>query len=147
MLTLKEKLERHIIHGAESDDCWGWSGSLSHGYGRIMRGGRGSAFVTAPRASYEVFVGPVPTELEVCHTCDNRACCNPRHLFLATHRENMIDMAKKLRSPRRRLDLSQVHDIRARYASGSTQTEVGRDFGISRVQVKNIVTRRQWAFA
>jgi hypothetical protein len=31
----------------------------------------------------------------VLHTCDNRPCCNPAHLWLGTQRENLLDMIAK----------------------------------------------------
>lgn len=67
--------------------CWEWTGGRDgNGYGRIRVGGRQQG---AHRISYELFVGPVPTGLELDHLCRLRHCVNPGHLEPVTHAENM----------------------------------------------------------
>lgn len=76
--------------------CWNWTRYVDPcGYGRF--GKTGTNEVLAHRYAYLVFKGPLGDQ-HVCHTCDNPKCCNPDHLFLGTHQDNMRDRADKGRS-------------------------------------------------
>ena len=99
--------------------------------------------------SYELINGT--TEDCVLHTCDNRLCVNPKHLFSGTHTVNMRDRDQKGRQAKgERINLAvltetQVLEIRAKYMiCGYSQSMLARDYQVSKGAIAAIVTRRTW---
>lgn len=103
----------------------------SRGYGRASIRGYSQ---WAHRAAYQIFVGPFPAEMDVLHKCDTPSCVNPLHLTLGTHRENMLDMVLKGRSPHK-LSAEQVRAIRT---DTRFHSAIARDYGVGQSHISRI---------
>lgn len=151
-MTLAERFWAHVIV-SDADVCWPWTRSrLPKGYGRIYVAGK---FLLAHRVAYELRRGPIPSGLLVLHRCDNPPCCNPKHLFLGTHQDNVRDMTTKGRAfyingervGNAKLTEQNVRDARRLLADGHlTHREIGRELGVSATAISNIATGRTWGW-
>lgn len=69
--------------------CWIWLGAVSSsGYGQLEENGK---TWTAHAYTYQCFHPKPPKSKEIRHTCNNKLCCNPKHLVLGTAKENYAD--------------------------------------------------------
>lgn len=81
------------ISNITTSGCIEWSQAKMRGnYGRIYINEK---VMSAHRASYILWIGPIPKNMFVCHACDNPRCVNPNHLFVGTCTDNLTDMVKK----------------------------------------------------
>ncbi len=148
-------LSKVDVRGAH--ECWTWRGALKgNGYGNLRINGRN---MTAHRAAYIFFVGPIQNNLDVCHKCDNRLCVNPDHLFPGTRLDNMLDAKKKERLssgarhsravlnsglPSAKLSPDDVRVIRARLHQNHKPSEIAKDFGMSSDAIRLIRRGVTW---
>ena len=99
----EEKFWSKVKIGTD-DDCWLWQGAKNTtGYGLFSvrncekqweKTGRSFTHVLAHRLSAAMHKD-VEQHDYVMHKCDNRACCNPRHLQVGTALDNFLDMVAK----------------------------------------------------
>lgn len=146
---------------APAGECWEWQGPRgSTGYGHIgvRKDGRPTT-IRAHRAAWERANGEIPEGYCVCHSCDNRSCVNPSHLFIGTHAENMADMVRKARgraprgenSPRAALTNAQARQIRDELGPAPRPrgliNEMARRHGVHHSVIGDIVSGKTYVDA
>ncbi len=147
---IRERIEMNVARVPECG-CWLWMLTLSNaGYGLINIGQHTKS---AHRVAWEAFWGLIPAGLCVLHRCDVRSCVNPAHLFLGTHSDNGKDMVQKGRNRDRRgalngqskLGTAEVLEIRARRRDGISVIALGKQFGVHRNHIYDILSGERWS--
>jgi hypothetical protein len=158
MTYTAEKFWQRVEIGSDNQ-CWPWLGYRSYGrrgggYGRLdfqtQKGvyAHRVAYILANRANI-----PLKARAElILHRCDNPRCCNPKHLFLGTHLENMADMRSKRRSrrykstesPRAKLTAEDVFWIRMAKKYGATKRALALLYDVSTATISGAVYGRHY---
>lgn len=142
------------VDEAPVDMCWEWIAAIgkTSTYPRFKLN---NYLTTAHRAAWILSYGAIPSGLVVRHKCDNPRCCNPQHLELGTHADNVRDMitrgrrkvssAKGTRNSKAKLNDDLVREIRSIYTSGNASTiKLARNYGVSQSLISQIVLHRIW---
>lgn len=147
---LKSRIRgRYVIDS--STGCWNWSAStISKGYGQCNVRYLKERF--AHRVSFRAFKGEIPAGTDVLHTCDNRLCVNPSHLFLGSKKDNAQDMKAKgrhlygERNTEAKLTEKQVLQIHRLYKSGKFSTyKLADRFRVVQGTIWKILKGQRWA--
>jgi hypothetical protein len=85
-----------VDKGPHPKGCWLYMGFRKwDGYGWLSRLGKNT---TAHRYAWILTHGEPPEGMHILHKCDNPPCCNPSHLRIGTHDENMAEMRDRGRA-------------------------------------------------
>ncbi len=134
------------------DDCWVWEGSRTDkGYGRFSVSH--TKHMRAHRMAYKIVHGSIPVGKNINHSCDNKLCCNPVHLWVGSQTENMMDMRVKKRGKPPPVALgedssmSKLTEIDVVLIRKDTRTlaRIASDYGVSFSLISAIKHRKAWS--
>jgi excisionase family DNA binding protein len=92
-----EQFHARVDRSGGPDACWPWMGTRGYsGYGVVGRFA-GHRNRRAHRVAWFLEHGDLGS-LHVLHQCDNPPCCNPTHMRIGTHQDNIADAKAKGRT-------------------------------------------------
>lgn len=135
-----------------SDGCWYWKNKPdANGYSVIKLNGRS---IKAHRLALMAVTGEWP-ELLACHSCGNRSCVNPSHLYWGTAADNKNDSimsgSAKLPPPMpgdrchsAKLTWQDVDAIKKIKSTGVSNASIGRRYGVAGQTIGDIIRGVTW---
>lgn len=125
--------------------CWiNTAGLRKDGYCNFPINGKQKL---AHRVMYELKNGEIKDkEKIVCHTCDNRQCCNPEHIYLGTHSLNALDRQKRNsnslqngeKNRNSKLSDKDILDIRMQLQCGNNKKDLSKKYNVTFEYLKRI---------
>jgi hypothetical protein len=136
------------VNVRHSSECWDWKLSLDRdGYGKVKIAQR---VYVAHRVAFALgrWVEIPPRDVEVRHSCDNRKCCNPRHLVIGSHSDNMQDMISRGRRIVTgfvgKMNREKVLQLKDDFKNGTPKRALGKKYNISTRSVRDILKGLYW---
>jgi hypothetical protein len=140
------------VDKAAPGGCWQWTASQKErGYGQFLHNRK---MHRAHRLAWTLSGRELPARpLELAHTCHNRLCVNPEHLYAATHERNMLDCKEARRHTfGARNTTAILTDVTAqqmraeyRYENGRSNIKaLAKKYGVSPVTAGMVISGRTW---
>jgi len=122
-------------------DCWEYTGYISpYGYGKFWHYNQ-LKYLSAHRFSFQL-AGKFIKNDDLCHTCDNRKCVNPDHLFEGNTLINNLDKQLKGRASKKlTADVVKIIKFERKLF---TNVEIAKEFGINKETVACIRRGTSW---
>jgi len=144
-----DTINRFLDNVSITEDCWEWKRSTNADeYGQMWLNG---TMCRTHRISWLIFHGDIPDDRHVLHKCDNRRCCNPAHLYLGTHSENMRDAIESGNKPpvygteqSHGLNADEVREIRRLADQNWSYPEPAERFNVSAKTIGCVVRRETY---
>lgn len=144
-LTQEENFLRFPL--MKQGECLVWTRTRDeNGYGRVSGYREGTAF--AHRVALAIHLGR-RVEEKVLHHCDNPPCCNPKHLYEGSQRQNVEDARVRDRVKFgekhhwSKLTEDGVRQIR-KWEGQLTQREMARRLNVHDNTVRDVLKGRTW---
>ena len=119
------------IFRSPTNECIDWPFDMKNGTSPVVT--RNGVHVRARRLILSRSTGvSIDCPLPVTRTCDNPRCVNPRHMKWGYGRRS------------EKLNQHEVKDIRMASQAGATYAELAKSYGVSKVTIHNVVTRKTW---
>lgn len=136
---------RFLKHTKKQGRCLVWTATKDDkGYGMFHHPGTGRKMTKAHRSSWLLFVGELEDSTRILHTCDNRACVNPKHLYPGNQKQNAFDRDSRGRNGAAKLKKEDVKAIRKN--TTDSNVELARFFGVSRMTIVRVRSRETWTW-
>ncbi len=142
---------KQIIYSIDNNGCWV---CISYhigkdGYPKRWYQGKKQAMHRVIFIDY-FNITNLPRKIEIRHTCDNKACINPKHLLQGLHIHNMYDMVERNRQAKgvnigsSKLVEKEVLEIRNNVNDSFAKLAVFH--GVSETAISKIKNRSSWGW-
>lgn len=125
------------INQQKEDTCWLWTGSINKdGYGSFNLAGK---IISPHILILSIKLNKILIE-DALHTCDNRSCCNPKHLYEGSKQQNTWDreyrnrhkqiQQKSYLSQNSKLTSDEILEIKRRLLLGESMKKLANEFWV-----------------
>jgi len=98
------------------------------------------------RWAYEFFMRPLWPGEVVMHTCNNKLCCSPFHLFAGDQKANIRDSVMIIGKSNSELDPDTVYTIRQLAFSGWKPKDIAEGLSVKLHTVRDCISGKTWSW-